>query len=712
MRIRSAKRYDQRGASTKASVALLALSLILLLTGPAMASGFGFHVQSTDSANPNSGSWEIVPSPKPYVFQQSYEFLGLDGPQDIFYHEPSGTLWVVDTGKHRLLQINKDGDILREIARIEGGENAEVQSLGGRNFRNPEGVFVNSAGEIFVADTGNKRLVYLGSDGRLVRIIPEPRNALLGADFDYRPTKVVQDQRSYLYVVNRSDYRGMLLLDPRGEFRGFFAPNDVGFSLRRVLIRMFATEAQREKLSKELPPPHSNVYLTDTGYIYSSTTYAPNNQIKKLNGVGTDVMNRSEVGSMQFGFALPRAGRPVNPSFVDLTVNEQGIVSAIDAANGVIYQYDDERNLLTMFGGKGEENGKFGFPSSIETDENGLLYVLDKDRNNIQVFRPTYFAQLVHTASELYVEGHYDRAEVPWREALTINTNYNLAHSGIGKAFDKLGRWEEALDEYRYGRDREGYSTVYAKLRHEWMRDHFGLAVLLFLGGCVGFSLLTRLTRYLLNKPWEKSGPITRAIQMVWTTMMHPWDGYWQLKREGKGSMITALVLIGLAFSLRVADLMFTSYQIADLDPRDASLLVEFVRIILPWILFCVCSYGVTAIFEGEGFFRDIVIATGYSVGPYLVTKPIAIGLSHLLTRTEKSYIQSLDFAALVWIGILIIMHIQATHNYTLRKTFGTAGMAAFGMICFIAAAGLTYTLTDQIVTFVREIAIELTIRG
>lgn len=691
----------------------LTLISVVLLSGAAWASEFGFHVQQTDQEGFSiRGGWQVVPSPRPYVFERSFEFLGLDGPQDLFYHRATDNLWVADTGNHRIIEIDKDGNLLREIRQIQGGDEAEVRALGGRNFRSPEGIFVNPAGEIFVADTGNKRIVYLNADGTLARILPEPRNALLGADFDYRPTKVVQDSRSYLYVVNRSDYRGMLLLDPGGEFRGFFAPNQVGFSLRRVLIRMFATEAQREKLSKELPPPHSNVYLTSQGFVYTSTTYAPNNQIKKLNGVGTDVLNRSAVGSKVYGFPLARAGRPVNPSFVDLTVNDQGIISAVDAANGVIYQYDDDRNLLTMFGGKGEENGKFGFPSSIETDPNGLLYILDKDRNNIQVFRPTYFAELVHKASELYVEGHYDLAEGPWREALSLNTNYNLAHSGIGKAFDKLGRWEEALVEYRFGRDRDGYSQVFAKLRHEWMRNNFGLATLLFIGGSVAIWLIVRFMRYLLRRPHEQSGPVVRAIQMVWTVMIHPWDGFWQLKRENRGSMVTALVLIALAFSLRVADLMFTSYQIANIDARDASLLVEAVRILLPWILFCICSYGVTAIFEGEGFFRDIVIATGYSVGPYLLTKPIGIALSHILTRTEKSYLESLDFATLVWIGILIIMHIQTTHNYTLRKTFGTAGAAAFGMICFIAAAGLTYALTDQIVTFVREVAIELTIRG
>lgn len=697
----------------KLSLFVFALAFLALTTSHVFAEGFGFHIQTTDRViAENRGSWQIVPSPKPYIFERSFEFLELEGPEDLFYHRASGHLWVADTGKHRLLKLDKRGNILQVITEIKGGDDAEVNRLGGRRFRNPEGLFVNEAGEIFVADTGNKRIVFLAPDGTLVRILPEPSSVLLGEDFDYRPTKVIQDARSYLYVVNRSDYRGMVLLDPLGEFRGFFAPNQVGFSLRRVLIRLFATEAQRERLSKELPPPHSNVFLGGGGFVYSSTTYSQNNQIKKLNNVGTDVLNRSAVGNLQYGFPLIRANQPVAPSFVDLTVSEQGIVSTIDAAHGIIYQYDDERNLLTMFGGKGEENGRFGFPSSIETDEDGFLYILDKDRNNIQVFRPTYFASLVHKASELYVEGYYDLAEEPWREALSLNTNYNLAHSGIGKAFDKLGRWEEALLEYRFGQDRDGYSTVFAKLRHEWMRDHFGLAVFLFTLGIVLVIAFIRYLRYILNKPHDESGPVVRAVQMMWTVMMHPWDGFWMLKRENRGSLVTALVLIAIAFSLRVADLLFTSYQIANIDARDASLVAEAIRILLPWILFCICSYGVTAIFEGEGFFRDIVIATGYSVGPYLLITPITIALSHVLTRTEKSYVDTLSSASLIWIAILIIMHIQTTHNYTLRKTFGTAGLAAFGMVCFIAAAGLTYTLTDQIVTFIREVAIELTIRG
>lgn len=708
-----AGRYTFHGSQRRWFTAAVTLALVALLlwgsVAPVAASEFGFHIQQTDRGT--SGR-RLVPSPKPYVFDRSYEFLGLNGPQDIFYQKEGGYLWVADTGNHRIIQLTKDGEFVREIRGIEGGDDALVNSLGGRRFNAPEGVFVNAEGEIFIADTMNKRVVQLHPDGTLKKIFPEPASVLLGEDFDYRPTKVVEDQRRYLYVVNRSDYRGLILLDREGEFRGFFAPNKVGFSLRRVLIRLFATEAQREKLSKELPAPHSNVFLSPSGYIYTSTTYEQKNQIKKLNGVGTDVMNREAIGDHVYGFVIDRNNRAVFPNFVDLTVNEQGIISAVDAANGIIYQYDDDRNLLTMFGGKGEENGKFGYPTSIETDPEGNLYILDKDRNNIQVFRPTYFATLVHQASELYVDGRYAEAEAPWREALRYNTNYNLAHSGIAKAFERIGLWEEALVEYRYGQNRDGYSEIFSKLRHEWIRDNFGLAVLLIALTVLLIWVIGRVMTIILNKPHETSGPVVRAIQMVWTVMMHPFDGFWQLKRENRGSIVTALVLVLLAFTLRICDIMFTSYQIADIDPRDASFLLEIVRLLLPWLLFCVASYGVTAIFEGEGFFKDIVIATGYSLGPYLMTKPVTILLSHVLARTEKSYLTAIDVSAVVWILILFFIHVQVTHNFTLRKSLGTVGMTLFGMVCLVAAVGLTYTLTDQIVRFVREVAIEITIRG
>lgn len=639
----------------------------------------------------------VFPSQLGYVYHRDFGLdLEMDGPQDM-YLASDNTLYIVDTGRNRVLKTDLYGNLLAVYPPPGSTE----------RLNKPQGVFVNDDGFIIVADTENKRLVVFAQDGEVETILPQPEHALLGADFHYQPTKVVQDRRGYLYVANSNDYRGLITLDTNGIFRGFFAPNRVPFSLRRIIINMFATEAQKEKLSKTLPTPHSNMVIDQYGYIYSSTVYDRTNQIKKLNSVGTDVLNSTS--KYDYGFPF-RAN--VLSNFVDLTVNEKGIISALDSQNGWIFQYDQDRNLLMMFGGKGEERGFFGYPSSIVSDDEGYLYVLDKDRNNVQVFRPTQFAEMVHDAAELYADGRYEDAAEPWREVLKYNTNYALAHSGLGKAFMKLENWEDALHEYRIAENRDGYSEAFAEIRHDWIRNNFPLAVLALIGIVVAVFLAIKAAKWVNSRPWDKSGHVIRTLQLLMLVMFRPMDGFWAIKQEKKGNAIIGVVLMITVFAIMLFDIQYRSYQTASVDPQDVSLLIVISQIFGAWVLWGVANYAVAAITEGEGFFRDVMMGVAYSMGPYIFfTVPLTL-LSHILSRAEKSYLDFAGDVVIMWCGLLIFMSVRHLHNFTYKKSLLTTGLAVFGMACILGVLGLMYVLTDGLVTTVREIIIELAIRA
>ena len=173
-------------------------------------------------------------------------------------------------------------------------------------------------------------------------------------------------------------------------------------------------------------------------------------------------------------------------------MDETGIVTAVDAASQLVYQYDQEGNNLLVFGGRGEREGRFLYPSAIEVDERGWLYVADREQNVIQVFRPTEFMQLVHRASALYYDGRYEEAGEPWRQVLRLDANYLIAHRGLGRALLKQGHPGEAMQEFRYGKDRAGYSRAFAELRYRWMRANFGWTVLIVAGALAGVWLAVR----------------------------------------------------------------------------------------------------------------------------------------------------------------------------------------------------------------------------
>ena len=94
-------------------------------------------------------------------------------------------------------------------------------------FNRPEGIFVTDSEDVYVADTGNARLVQLDSEGAFTRTIGAPSpdiKEILPSDFDYRPTRVGVDlARGQIYVVSKGAYDGILVFEITGEFTGSWA---------------------------------------------------------------------------------------------------------------------------------------------------------------------------------------------------------------------------------------------------------------------------------------------------------------------------------------------------------------------------------------------------------------------------------------------------------------------------------------------------------
>lgn len=165
------------------------------------------------------------------------------------------------------------------------------------------------------------------------------------------------------------------------------------------------------------------------------------------------------------------------PRFVDLTCDRNGVISALDQESGYIYQYDKEGNVLTVFGGKGDNMGYFDIPVSIATDSQGCLYVLDATRKNIQKFKSTSFMDKIHLASQTYFDGNYEEAKTACNEILTLCPDYPLAHRRLGSIYYKSEMYEESKEQYKLAEDMQGYSEAFSKSRHQFIKDHFFVIV-------------------------------------------------------------------------------------------------------------------------------------------------------------------------------------------------------------------------------------------
>ena len=340
-----------------------------------------------------------------------------------------------------LHELTIPADIARQVARFAKARGCYCQTYAGDCFyynqqgdyarayaesSSLRGVYVGDDLSIWIADTGNLRLATLNADRTDRKAYGKPDSALLENSFTFDVQKLFVANTGYIYVLKGAN---LIAIDEANNFRGYLGADDVGFSLSRTLIRMFGSKSQIERTVKQEPASYSNFYIGADNMIYGILSNKETAQIRKLNSVGNNTYE-----TKKYGFTLEdKEGKPLHPTMADITVEANGIITVVDRITGLIYQYDQEGNLLCTFGGIGTVGGLFQIPVSIDHDSEGFLYVLDYNTGSITVFKPTHFIKLIHQAVTLHGEGRYAEALDYWQQALEIDSNYALAHQGVAR---------------------------------------------------------------------------------------------------------------------------------------------------------------------------------------------------------------------------------------------------------------------------------------
>lgn len=194
-------------------------------------------------------------------------------------------------------------------------------------------------------------------------------------------------------------------------------------------------------------------------------------------------------------------------------------------------------------------------------------------------------------------------------------------------------------------------------------------------------------------------------------TVSHPADGYYWIRHQNKGSIAIALLLVilyGIAFSM---NRICASFIVNDIEPRAVNLVAELAGVILLYFILCIGNWSVTCLMEGEGRFKDIMIAVGYAMLPMLVTTILATIVSQFVAENEEAFYTILMGIGTAYSVILIIMGIMQIHNFTMGKTLVTLLLTVVAMLILIFLALLVMNFITQVFQFLRGIYTELIFR-
>ncbi|MGI6726055.1 MAG: hypothetical protein ACOX62_07660 [Christensenellales bacterium] len=385
-------------------------------------------------------------------------------------------LYIVDTGNHRIIQLLRDGDAYRQERVI----NSFYEGNTAHTFNTPGDIFVTANGELFIADTGNQRVVKLDQSLKLLMTITKPTDETFDQRLAFMPTRVVADMTGRAFVLIRNMNKGMAKFESDGQFTGFIGAMPVSYSITDQIWRLLSTREQRAQQASFVPTEFDNMYIDSKGFIYSVTTtfqeydllWDNARPIRKLNAVGSDILVKNgefpPIGDVDWGSA---AGYNGPSRFSDITVLDNEVYVALDKIRGRLFGYDDQGRNLWIFGGSGNMAGYFRNAASIEHDGYDLL-VLDSLEGSVTIFEPTEYGRLIYQATEQYYSGQYSLSADTWQKVLQLNGNFELAYIGVGRALMRAENYEEAMRYFKLANDEANYSKAFQEQRKIWVEQN------------------------------------------------------------------------------------------------------------------------------------------------------------------------------------------------------------------------------------------------
>lgn len=666
-------------------------------------------------------------SPDAYspVMQIDSAYMGLPSPmadpRDLVVG-PDNCIYIADAGNNRI-------DVLDPYFKFKFAISTFINDQGiPDGLSAPSGVFVTDE-FIYVADTENNRIVVFNLDGTFNHLLEEPTSQIFEDNAIYKPVALAVDAAKRIYVVSSTTYQGIMSLNEKGEFQGFIGAQKVTYNIIDIIWRSFQTAEQRALSTQYISTEYNNITIDDRGFIYvttssidegaqqssifdKSSTYAP---VKKLNTAGIDIMSRN-------GFFGPGGEVSINNStvfsditgpskIIDVALGEEGTWSIIDEKRSKVFTYDSDGNLLFAFGDKGMQIGNIQSIEALAYKGSDLI-VLDKTANNLTLYTRTDYGDTLINALRNENNRRYDKAVEDWKAILQRNTNFDTAYVGIGKALYRSGNWTEAMQYFKYAYDVSNYSNAFKMYRQEWVSKYIIVVPITVVVICLGLAKFFGYAAK-VNKRTAlstKKRTFGQEILYGFHLIFHPFDGFWDLKHEKRGSIRGAIFYIALSVLAFTYQAVGRAYIF---NPRAsyASILVQVTSLLVPLFLWVTANWCLTTLFDGEGSFKDIFIASSYSLIPIPLLIIPATLLTHVITASEANLYTLLISITWYWVGILLFFGMMVTHDYTLGKNILTSIGTIVGMAFIMFVMILLSTLVVKMVGFVSNIVTEISYR-
>ncbi len=640
----------------------------------------------------------------------------LSEPSDIYY-DGSENVYILDSGNGRILELGLDFKVKRILDKFILPANLSQSRVEETlNITGAQGFTVDKNKTFYIADTKNQRVLFVDYNGIVKKVIEKSMVDLIKTDALFDVSKVAIGSEGKLYVIATSINSGIMVFDANGKFIKFYGSNQIEVTadvLLKYIKRKFMSREQWQRTYQYTPINLKNFDVDKNGFIYTVTAEGKytlsSGNVKKFNYLGSDILNTPKAktfGDLETDHEILQTNAT---KLIDVDVDSEGFINLLDLSRGRVFQYEpDEGKMIAVFGSMGTQIGTMNTPSALESI-GGKIYVLDSVKNSIHVYAPTDYITAYRNAFIKLKNGDLTNSKKMWQELLKYNTNNQYTYYGMGKVYDEMGKYKEAMSYFELSNSKEDYSVSFKEYRKEYIKENIGFIIF----GFILILFLFVLGIYLLKKLLVAKNNSAYTIMemkglMPFYITIHPVDGFGQFKNRNIQSYFILLFIVGIWFLLNIGKSFFTGFIF---QSGGFNLFETIAQTIGLYTLFVIGNWAICTLSEGKGKLSEIVAVASYSLVPYLISILVYIALSNVLAINEAAFLEIVIGMGQLWSGFLLFCGLYTIHQYSVLKTILSIILTIAAMAVMIVLLILLYSLMSQAVGFIQLVLQEISMR-
>lgn len=200
-------------------------------------------------------------------------------------------------------------------------------------------------------------------------------------------------------------------------------------------------------------------------------------------------------------------------------------------------------------------------------------------------------------------------------------------------------------------------------------------------------------------------------IKFAFYVIRHPFDGFWSMKYEKKGSfwfsiLLLALLIVSNIFSRQVSAFLFNQQIYVPLN-----IWTEIRNVVLIFALIVIGNWSVTTLMDGKGNLKDIIMVCGYACTPVIISNIVLAIFTNVASYSESGIINFVNAVFWVWLFALLFFGTMTIHEYTFAKNIFTVILTIVSMAIVVFVCVVFINLIWQMVGFIAAAYQELQLR-